>query len=566
MQTLLCLAASIGAVLPFRDQPEPEFQPSPGDYNVLLVVLDDVGTDYLSMYSPSPRAAVCADGTSTCPARTPFLDSIAQNGVKFSRAYVDPMCSPTRAMILSGRHGVHTGMVNLADPYALPDEELLIPELIQHALDGGPVSYAAGAFGKWHLATASDPCHPCRNGFDVFDGTVQNNGGALTGGGTSTHFVWDRIGCGGTPAGDCSTPVFPTCTGASGPTQQGSFPATVSTYDGSVVQASASAWIQSLNSPFFCHVAFHAPHHPVQVPPLALLSQATRDDLRLLGIQQTGSGYLAQAQYTDADRFSTGQDDDFERKRKRTLFYKAMLEATDTNLANLWASIPSEEQANTMLIVIGDNGTPHPMSFSPFGDGYAKRSLYEGGCHVPLLVAGPLVGTAGSTCDRLISGVDLWRTVANICGVDNSAIDTVVGCLFPAPGLCPQAHDVDSSSFLHLIEDPTAAAARDFAYAELGINPTVPPQCPAGSPPSGIPVYGTRMITDGRFKLVRKGASGSTVEELYDLDAFPFEQPTLNLIGLPDPTFGTRNMKTVALSDMLKLAELQTEMTTLSGP
>lgn len=566
MFALSLLVASALLTPVVRDLPQPEFQPAPGDCNVLLVVLDDVGIDYLSMYSPSPRAAVCFDGTTTCPARTPFLDSIAAGGVKFSRVYVDPMCSPTRAMILTGRHGVQTGMVSLADPYALPDEELLLPELIQHALDGGSVSYATGAFGKWHLSTSSDLCHPCRNGFDVFDGTVQNNGGALSGGGTSTHFVWDRIGCGGTPAGDCSTPTSATCTGSSGPTQEGSFPATVSTYDGTVIQTAASTWIQGLTSPFFGYVAFHAPHHPVQVPPLALLSQATRDDLRGLGIQQTGSGYLAQAQYTTSDTFSTGQPDDYERKRKRTLFYKAMLEATDTNLANLWASIPSTEQAKTMLIVIGDNGTPHPMSFSPFGDGYAKRSLYEGGCHVPLLVYGPLVGTPGSTCDRLISGVDVWRTVANICGVDDGTVDTVVSCLFPTPTPCAQAHGIDSASFLHLIEDPTDVAAREYAYAELGINPTTAPQCPAGSPPSGIPAYGTRMITDGRFKLVRAGATGFTEEELYDLDAFPFEQPTLNLIGLPDVTTGQRNMKTIAQSDIDVWVDLQTEMTAISGP
>jgi len=76
--------------------------------NVIVVVLDDVGLDQLDVYGGTP-----AWGESR--ARTPVIDQLRASGVLFEHAYSAPLCSPSRAMLLTGRHGFRTGMLNLAE-------------------------------------------------------------------------------------------------------------------------------------------------------------------------------------------------------------------------------------------------------------------------------------------------------------------------------------------------------------------------------------------------------------------------------------------------------------------
>jgi arylsulfatase A-like enzyme len=117
--------------------------PRPG--NVLLIVADEIGNDRVGAYGENPNA----------PA-TPVLDSMAARGVLFRNAYSYPTCSPTRALIMTGRYGFRTGVgevivVNSSVP-ALPYDEITLPELLDLGTGG---RYEHALVGKWHLGSAS---------------------------------------------------------------------------------------------------------------------------------------------------------------------------------------------------------------------------------------------------------------------------------------------------------------------------------------------------------------------------------------------------------------------------
>ena len=126
---------------------------------MLLVVTDDTGLDMVGCYG-SPDAAP-----------TPNIDALAAGGCRFDAAFANPYCSPTRAQLLTGRHGHRTGIgsnVPHASAYGLPTQELALPTAL------APHGYSTGAFGKWHLLSlpAQGPLHPNLMGFETFAGSA----------------------------------------------------------------------------------------------------------------------------------------------------------------------------------------------------------------------------------------------------------------------------------------------------------------------------------------------------------------------------------------------------------
>lgn len=206
--------------------------PAPPGGNVLIVLLDDMGTDKIASYHmESP------------PAYTPTLDAFAAGALQLQTTWATSACSTTRAQLLTGRHGQRTGLVvSLADgqaDFALPDGEILLPELL--AFNRAGTVWDSLAIGKWHLA--SDPLfthgHVASQGFGAFQGVKSNLDGE------SDYFEWLQVWADGSQSGRT----------------------------GYLTTAQADdtlALLAGRQEPWLAYVALTAPHSPIHVPPADL--------------------------------------------------------------------------------------------------------------------------------------------------------------------------------------------------------------------------------------------------------------------------------------------------------
>jgi arylsulfatase A-like enzyme len=139
--------------------------------NVLLIYADDMGYNELSCY-----------GGKHVP--TPHIDSIAAGGVRFTQGYVSaPLCSPSRAGLMTGRYQTRFGHENNAmAPGGLPLSETTLAQRMK------ALGYATCAVGKWHLGNAPDRL-PMARGFDEYYGVTGNPGSYSTPGG----FIDSRV-------------------------------------------------------------------------------------------------------------------------------------------------------------------------------------------------------------------------------------------------------------------------------------------------------------------------------------------------------------------------------------
>lgn len=136
---LFALAISFASVARAADRPP----------NIVLIFADDLGYNDVSFNGRKEWS-------------TPNLDRLAKEGTVFRRFYTAAVvCAPSRAALLSGKYGIHTGACANSDP--LPAEEVTIAETLKAH------GYATGLFGKWHLGT-KDGQHPLDQGFDEFFG------------------------------------------------------------------------------------------------------------------------------------------------------------------------------------------------------------------------------------------------------------------------------------------------------------------------------------------------------------------------------------------------------------
>ncbi|MBT4223617.1 MAG: sulfatase-like hydrolase/transferase, partial [Opitutae bacterium] len=112
--------------------------PTLGGNNLLLLILDDWGVDASPLDNTIPGAVL---------PKMPTLQSLATSGVRFTNAYAQPLCSPTRATIITGRLPFRNGVGNPTNNSVLAAEELAVPEVFTAQQS----NYALASFGKWHL-------------------------------------------------------------------------------------------------------------------------------------------------------------------------------------------------------------------------------------------------------------------------------------------------------------------------------------------------------------------------------------------------------------------------------
>ena len=365
------MLALLFALVPVQQSPQAQRTgPLPVERpNVAVIVIDDVGVDMIGAYGEAPVSAPC----------TPEIDALAAEGLLFRNAYTNPWCSPSRAQILTGRHGFRTGVGQVVGQgghqSGLPVAEDTLPELL--------VGYDSAAIGKWHLAHPEERNgdgqgvgHALRSGFDVFRGTTHNLGvgpvPAPTGcvqecvDGPWDYFRWVKTE-------DCNQ----FCE------------TTYATID---VEQDALEAAASFREPWLLYVSYHAAHLPTHVPPAELCPGA------------------AGCTCTTID----GDETDIE-------LAKAMVEALDTSVGSLVAGLRALDP-EVYVFLIGDNGTYGGVSEGTpggcFDPNRAKGTVYEAGVNVPFVAVGP--GVPSAEIDALVSSVDLFATVLELGAAPSS--------------------------------------------------------------------------------------------------------------------------------------------------
>ena len=379
--------------------------------NILLVIADDMGLD----------ATLGYDFGSTKP-NTPNLQTMINEGVKFTNTWSYSVCTPTRASILTGKYGFRTQVNKVGD-------ELSTTETSLHKyLDTNNSGYNHAVIGKWHLS--NDINHPNNMGVDDYAG--------LLSGGVQSYSNWNL-------------------------TENGQI-TSFNEYTTTKFTDLAIDWVANQTDPWFLWLAYNAPHTPFHLPPNSLHSQG---DLP-----------------TDDSSISSNP----------TPYYMAMIEAMDTEMGRLLNSLSDEERGNTIIIFIGDNGTPNQVVQS-YPSQRAKGSIYQGGVNVPMIISGKNVTRKGVTENGLINTTDLFSTIAEIAGVNDPEIN-------------------DSKSFNSMLTTSNQII-RDFVYTEVEHN-------------NGTVDY---TIRNNEFKYL-KFDDGS--EALYNLIDSPLESVNLlNTAQLP---------------------------------
>ena len=212
-------------------------------------------------------------------------------------------------------------------------------------------------------------------------------------------------------------------------------------------------WINNQSKPWFLWLAYNAPHTPFHTPPNDMHTQGSLPS------------------YTD------GIDP--------MPYYMAAIEAIDFQIGRLLDAIPEEELENTVILFLGDNGTPAQVAQFPYSNGKAKGSLYQGGINVPMFVSGKGVSRIGED-NSLIVCTDLFSTIAELTGIATPEIN-------------------DSKSFKGLLSAKTSH--RSFQYAEKD---------------NGTENEWT--ISNGVYKLI---INENGEEELYHLTNDPYENNEL---------------------------------------
>ncbi len=455
------------------------------DPKIVVFVIDDAGPELFGAYG-AYYGAVTGQPSGE-PAATPAIDAfLAAQGVSFAHAWSNPVCSPTRACMLTGRYTYRTGVgshtSNRPTPLrkGLSPAHVLLPEVLRSAAP----AYRGVALGKWHLAERSqldaDPLHPlgqpAGRWFDAWAGTYFSLSAPE---GLDPHIysysVWKKS----TAASPHSLSNL--CAPAAPPCQVQMVAPPMTQYATVDTAEDALQCLREANGPLFLWVAFNAIHMPVHDVPPGLPAP-------------TCAGYTPPAVSCD---FAPTLTPTQERAR-------CMLESVDAQIGRVLCEVDFD---TTTVILIGDNGTPKNVLVAPYPPNHAKSTLYEGGVRVPLIVRSPLtpVPSRGSFVEAPVHAVDVFATVCDLAGV-----------------VAPPGTGVDSVSLVPYLQGSTARQ-RAYVYSEEFFPHFTPDPATGAAPTSFAAKHHAQAISNGQYKLIRysrRGTNGSPPvvrEEFYDL-------------------------------------------------
>ena len=356
--------AAISALVANAGIPDVGDNPVAERPNILLIISDDQGID------GSPEYDFTMD-----PPNTPTLSGLATDGLVFENMWAAPSCAPTRAAIITGKHGINTGVVS--QPGDIEDEDETLFEFL--ARPEFENDYSMALFGKWgigpnamgNMGNAAD-ADPILNGVPFYAGSEQGN--------LASYDSWELV----IDTPDMNPVVDPN-----------------PDYSTTELRQLTEDWIADQDGPWFAWLAFNAPHGPFHWPDESLHTQGPAP---AGGCEGGGMGNMG--------------GDSNERECQ-----KAMMEALDTEVGNLLDSLSEEERENTIVIFTGDNGTPNAARDTiAVPNNQAKGSLNEGGIRVPFFVSGAGVTRQGERETRLATVTDLYATIAELTGTGVTSI------------------------------------------------------------------------------------------------------------------------------------------------
>lgn len=347
----LTLAALLADLSVSAETPAPGTDPRTAA-NIVFILADDLGWTDLGCQGSEYY-------------QTPHIDSLAADGIRLLRYYNCQNCAPTRAALMTGQHGVRTGVytVGSGERGSAADRKLQVPRNRTHLpLETMTVAqalqqagYATGMFGKWHLGHEGE-YHPGRRGFDE---AIRSNG---------RHFQFETDPPVAYPEGQ---------------------------YLADFLTDRAVDFIERhRDRPFFLYVPHFAVHTPIQARP----------DYEAVWQERPEKGTHWHATYA------------------------AMIQSVDESVGRILAALDAHQLAErTVVIFSSDNGglggyqRTEPASRkrgftdnAPLRGG--KGTLYEGGIRVPFIVRWPGVIPPGCAHDVPVSHVDVFPTLLDIAG------------------------------------------------------------------------------------------------------------------------------------------------------
>lgn len=332
--------------------------------NVIIIVADDLGWADVGFHGGEID--------------TPALDRIANEGTELDRFYTTPICSPTRAALMTGRDPMRLGVA-----YAVflpwtnagvhPDEHFM-PQSFQAA------GYQTALVGKWHLGHAQETYHPNQRGFDHFFGHLHTETGYFPPFGVQGGKDFQVNGQTIDPEG----------------------------YETFIMADEATRYIRGRDKdkPFFMYMPFIAPHTPLEAP------QELVDKYSDVDFKREPARSPSDTTHTISKVMM--------RPDARPMF-SAVVDAMDQAIGQVLTTLDNEGIAeNTIVMFFSDNGG----AVYSVGGAYnaplrgGKGETFEGGIRVVSMIRWPAKIPAGSKVESVMSVMDVFPTIAAAAGVE----------------------------------------------------------------------------------------------------------------------------------------------------
>lgn len=331
--------------------------------NLVLILADDLGWADLGFHGG--------------PIDTPSLDRLAAEGVRLERFYTTPICSPTRAALMTGRDPMRLGVAYAtimpwSNVGVHPDERFMAQAFKE-------AGYQTAAIGKWHLGHAQQTYHPNARGFDHFYGHLHTEVG-----------------------------YFPPFASQGGRDfQRNGRSVDEDGYESFLLADEAVRWLAGRDParPFFLYLPFLAPHTPLQAP--AELIEKYR------GLDDDSEASRSRSDRTHLIASLTLQES------ARPL-YAAVVDAMDQAIGQVLAAVDATGQAdNTIVWFLSDNGGATYAGGGAYNYPLrgGKGDAFEGGIRVPSVVRWPNRLPAAQRVDSIMTAMDLYPTLAAFAGL-----------------------------------------------------------------------------------------------------------------------------------------------------